>query len=259
MRRIDGMFITVPRLDRSRALTNVYVRIVRRCSRMKYLRLTVTPRMADVPPVFTLIADSPLVSETKLLHLNAANPGRPSMLFEMAGDRAAVRERLERFDGVDHFDITVQGGDRFYLHLRPETPPFLNSILSALGSEGVIVVTPVVYRDGSVHLGLAGEAGDLQGILDEVPPEIDVSVEEVGSFAGGPGTVVPKLSDRQREALQIAFDLGYYRNPRGATHADVAERLGCAPSTAGEHLRKAEAKLVASVVGPDAPFDADRQ
>ena len=44
--------------------------------------------------------------------------------------------------------------------------------------------------------------------------------------------------------VAAARDLGYYDLPREATHADVAERLGCAPGTASEHLRKAEAKLV---------------
>jgi predicted DNA binding protein len=52
------------------------------------------------------------------------------------------------------------------------------------------------------------------------------------------------LSDRQREAVRAALDIGYYDQPRGATHEDVAAALDCAPSTASEHLRKAEAELV---------------
>ncbi|MFB6270785.1 MAG: helix-turn-helix domain-containing protein, partial [Halobacterium sp.] len=48
----------------------------------------------------------------------------------------------------------------------------------------------------------------------------------------------------QREAVEAALELGYYDDPRAATQADVADRLDCAASTAGDHLRKAEAKLV---------------
>ncbi|WP_436928775.1 helix-turn-helix domain-containing protein [Halosimplex halobium] len=51
------------------------------------------------------------------------------------------------------------------------------------------------------------------------------------------------LTDRQREAVAAANRLGYYETPRTATHADVAAELGCSPQTAGEHLRRAEAKL----------------
>ena len=43
--------------------------------------------------------------------------------------------------------------------------------------------------------------------------------------------------------------VGTLRGAREATHADVAERLGCAPGTASEHLRKAEAKLVDAACG----------
>lgn len=57
------------------------------------------------------------------------------------------------------------------------------------------------------------------------------------------------LSERQSEAVTVALDLGYYETPREATVAEVAERLDCAPGTAAEHLRKAEAALVRRVIG----------
>lgn len=57
------------------------------------------------------------------------------------------------------------------------------------------------------------------------------------------------LSDRQREAVEAGLALGYYEVPREASHEDVAEAIDCAPSTAAEHRRKAEAKLLRSTVG----------
>ncbi|MFC6963264.1 helix-turn-helix domain-containing protein [Halocatena marina] len=61
-------------------------------------------------------------------------------------------------------------------------------------------------------------------------------------------TPVSGLSDRQRAALLAAFDLGYYEQPRQATHKDVAARLDCAPNTASEHLQKAEMKVITNVL-----------
>jgi hypothetical protein len=37
----------------------------------------------------------------------------------------------------------------------------------------------------------------------------------------------------------VAVELGYYDTPREATHADIAEALGCAPNTAAITFRKA--------------------
>lgn len=56
------------------------------------------------------------------------------------------------------------------------------------------------------------------------------------------------LSDRQREALLAALDLGYYEHPRAATQEDIASRLGCEANTASEHLQKAEAKVLTEVL-----------
>ena len=52
------------------------------------------------------------------------------------------------------------------------------------------------------------------------------------------------LTARQRAAVRAALDLGYYDVPREADHEAVADAIDCAPSTAAEHLRKAEATLL---------------
>jgi predicted DNA binding protein len=64
-----------------------------------------------------------------------------------------------------------------------------------------------------------------------------------------PGILESLLSERQREAIAVAVDRGYYEIPRQMSHEDVAAAVDCAPSTAAEHLRKAESKLLQSVVG----------
>ncbi|NEU57192.1 helix-turn-helix domain-containing protein [Halorussus sp. MSC15.2] len=56
-------------------------------------------------------------------------------------------------------------------------------------------------------------------------------------------------TERQQEAVETAVAVGYYDVPRTATHEDVAAELACAPSTASEHLRKAESKVLQSRFG----------
>ncbi|MFB6270658.1 MAG: helix-turn-helix domain-containing protein, partial [Halobacterium sp.] len=56
------------------------------------------------------------------------------------------------------------------------------------------------------------------------------------------------LTDRQREVVETAVDLGYYDVPRTAGQDDVAAELDCASSTVAEHLRKAEAALARAAV-----------
>lgn len=56
--------------------------------------------------------------------------------------------------------------------------------------------------------------------------------------------------------LSAAVEAGYYRNPRGAGYEDLAAAVDRSTGTVGEHLRKAEAKLMAALFEdrqPDRP------
>jgi predicted DNA binding protein len=74
--------------------------------------------------------------------------------------------------------------------------------------------------------------------------------------------IVGGLTHRQREALLLALDAGYYEVPRRATVQDIAQRQGRPRTTFEEHLRKAEGKLIRAVaplvaLGAARRFSAD--
>lgn len=55
---------------------------------------------------------------------------------------------------------------------------------------------------------------------------------------------LPKLSEKQQQALELAFRQGYYSYPRKVDLRQLAAKSGCALSTFQEHLRKAETSLL---------------
>jgi predicted DNA binding protein len=57
-----------------------------------------------------------------------------------------------------------------------------------------------------------------------------------------------RLTPRQREVLETAYEIGYFERPREANASDVATRLGLDPSTVSEHLVAAEAKLFEDIM-----------
>jgi predicted DNA binding protein len=56
------------------------------------------------------------------------------------------------------------------------------------------------------------------------------------------------LTDRQREVVATAHDLGYFERPRGANATEVAEHLGISRATFAEHLAAAQSKLLDAVL-----------
>lgn len=56
------------------------------------------------------------------------------------------------------------------------------------------------------------------------------------------------LTDRQYEAMRIAFSLGYYDTPRTASTAEVARELDISAPSLSDLLRRAEHRLISQTV-----------
>ena len=55
---------------------------------------------------------------------------------------------------------------------------------------------------------------------------------------------VSTITDKQREAMETAMDMGYYETPRGADLGDLADELAVSKSAVSQRLNAAERKLV---------------
>lgn len=216
---------------------------------MKRIRVQATPDPDVAPAAFHLLADSGAIEETRLLEWNLGGEVGPTLLFSVDGDYGGLADALLDDDAIHRVEITPVADRRAVLlvTLRPENVPMAGAIFEAFTRTGLVIEMPVIYREGAVRATFVGDSATLQSVLDAFPPAVAVDVRQVGTF-GGDGAA-STLSDRQREAVQAGIELGYYDVPRRTTHRDVADRLGCAPSTASEHLQKAEAKLVKDAIG----------
>ncbi|MGM0398011.1 MAG: helix-turn-helix domain-containing protein [Halobacteriota archaeon] len=56
------------------------------------------------------------------------------------------------------------------------------------------------------------------------------------------------LTEKQREAVQTAVEMGYYATPRSVSLADLADRLGVTRSAISQRLTAVETKLVTALV-----------
>ena len=71
--------------------------------------------------------------------------------------------------------------------------------------------------------------------LRDINAEV-VSIKQVAEKA--------TLTEKEDEALRVAFEMGYFEVPRMAGIRDIALRLGRSPSTVDETLRRAEKKIL---------------
>lgn len=126
---------------------------------------------------------------------------------------------------------------------------------------------------GAIPRDVVGESGEGK-IVAEIPPGKDVSTI-ISQFLGAhpnaellakrrkdrltpiftqhdlQHAVTTRLTDRQLEVLQTAFDAGYYDPASPTTGEELGEQLGISETTIYEHLRTAERELVALLLEGD--------
>jgi hypothetical protein len=165
------------------------------------------------------------------------------------GDEVANGE-LPGFEPV--FDYGTQ---QVYEFDREETEPCIcESIEDTLGP-----VTDVHAADGDLHVTLhASDVDALRETVADLRDQYgDLSIEYlVRSVDGESGAeLVPvdlrKLTDRQREVLSTAHEMGYFEYPRDANAEAVADALDIQPSTFAEHLAASQRKLLDELLTDD--------
>lgn len=90
---------------------------------------------------------------------------------------------------------------------------------------------------------------DIVGELREQFPDVDIKrFVRSPSEEQSPRVTVPvdrsKLTARQLEVLETAYEMGYFERPREANATEIAAELDINPSTFREHLAAAESKLL---------------
>ncbi|MCO8246473.1 helix-turn-helix domain-containing protein [Haladaptatus sp. AB643] len=217
---------------------------------MRYLTLKLVLDGKGIHPVGDIIAARPDVQRDQLLHVNSLFSGGGVLLYRLRGNSNGLVEELDAHESVLAYDILDVQDDLFHIYIHVEAGEPAGTLMYVVEKYALIINTPLTYTDSNDILAtVVGKQEMIQRAFRELPKQIDIRVEQTGEYAPDSDHLFSGLTDRQHEVLETAVKQGHYQSPRGATHADIAERLGCAPSTVDEHLRKAEYHLFSTLFG----------
>jgi predicted DNA binding protein len=155
---------------------------------------------------------------------------------------------------ADAEPVLEVGDERVYQFSRDAGPTCACEAVEALGCPiadvrvegGVLVLT--------LHLAdverLREVVADLDAVAERVEVRYLVQSPAAGDGSGTDPTLVDRgrLTDRQREVLGTAYEMGYFEYPRSANATEVADELGIGLSTLAEHLAAAQEKLLAELL-----------
>lgn len=168
----------------------------------------------------------------------------PALLFRIIGSIEPYREWIADVDAISEFTLIPVGENSFYALVKAVPTDGEWDWILAFAQESIVVVPPVVYTAaGTAEFEVLGTPEDLRALLAALPQNVDTTVERVGEYDRRRRTET-MLTDRQRDVVTTAAELGYYDVPRDATVSDVAAELDITDSTVSAHLRKAESAVM---------------
>ncbi|MBT0158470.1 hypothetical protein G4O51_00620 [Candidatus Bathyarchaeota archaeon A05DMB-2] len=127
--------------------------------------------------------------------------------------------------------------------------PSLSSVLNSIGVKNGYLFPPVGIRDGKIKISFLGSESQVREFLEKVDASgIRYRIVMLTDAEFSPISPLNQLTEKQREILTTAYKLGYYDIPRKINSEQLAKKLNIGDSTLVEHLRKAERRLLASIL-----------
>jgi predicted DNA binding protein len=194
----------------------------------------------------------------EILHVYAFQPRERVVLARVVRSGPALSEdeiqsrrgSLRRRYRLRDFEILrIEDGGRAYLALlRQSNPGPLAAVLEELGA-GATPTTPTTLRRNTTTISfIADEAAEkrIYALLDGVSPGWRLRrrrLERVGPRG------MTELTPRQREILNLAWNLGYFDVPARSDLARLARLTGLSRNTVSQHLRRALRRILRDHVG----------
>ncbi|MFC6988621.1 helix-turn-helix domain-containing protein [Haloplanus sp. GCM10025708] len=190
------------------------------------------------------------IERAELRHWNMVLDDTNTFVFRVRGDPDPFGAKLESRDATISYSLTPASNGVFYCCVRERATESDEGYIDAFARGTLVVIPPVRFNpDGTTDLTLVGTPADVNAAVEELPDSMRADVRSIGPYRRRVGSAASRLTDRQREAVAAAVECGYYDSPRDGSVSDVAADLGVAPSTAAEHLRKAEATVMRQILG----------
>jgi len=142
-------------------------------------------------------------------------------------------------------NLEIEGDLVIYTLVRPAKSTHLQVYLSP----EIMFLKPITVKpDGWEYLEVATwDKKHLTTFLQKVNKFMEVKKQTITREKIGDVFIphlMPKLTEKQKKAILIAYRNGYYMYPKQTNIERLAKIMKTSPSTFQEHLRKAEEKLL---------------
>ena len=183
-----------------------------------------------------------LSREAGILEFDELVCGGTGAVVQVGVEERLDEDRLDALDYVTEWEHVASADDRHLYVVAFDAPALSDEIAEPMAD--LVGTCDPELGDRTTTLSLVGSqeaiAGTISGYQgDGVTPDL----RKLGEYEGR-SRPLDELTDRQREVIQTAYDMGYYEVPRPVSTEEVAAEFDLDSSTVAEHLQRAERNLL---------------
>ena len=168
-----------------------------------------------------------------------------TQLVELKINRGRNLSEISQLESFEVLEIHEEDEAGILVSIRCTHP----LALSALELSNIYVYPPYgIDAKNGLEFRIFGISSSIRSFLEfvrEVMPPDTISVQTIKN---GASKDLDFLTEKQREVLELAVSRGYYEDGGEVTLKQLADELGIARSTTGEHLKRAESEVLKRAV-----------
>lgn len=165
-------------------------------------------------------------------------PDRGLGLVEVLGpDIDEILAEVKAAEAVRAFELLDRYGERAVFQYETDVAELYRVVREA----GILPAFPYTIRDGELLFTTTTTAERLSRLADRLR-SLGVPFDVTSVAVTGDERAL--LTERQRQFVETAVEVGYYDTPRRCTLTELAAELGVASSTASRILHRAEERIV---------------
>jgi hypothetical protein len=177
------------------------------------------------------------------------------LIMDKPDEYSAVIDEISKIDGIVEKSSDLHDAHFFIKKCFCKDEDSVTRIIDGFD---LLQISPIVYRHGwEYYRVIAFKHKDLKGLMQrfeergfgfEILRKVDFDGFIASSLTLTADALFSDLTEKQMDALLTAYSNGYYNLPRKANVQDIANKKRVSRTTYQEHLKKAENKLVASLI-----------
>lgn len=158
-----------------------------------------------------------------------------------------MEDRLEGHSEIREIELIDDVDEEYLLKLTWERE--YDGVLGAITETGVTLLSASGAGEGWTF-EIRGDDRDMVSEFQQYCRDRDVPITltSLHALSRVEGGTEYGLTDTQREALVLAYERGYFRSPREASLAEVAEELDITGQSLGSRIRRGIRRLIRSTL-----------